>query len=105
LYPQIDKNGFPAERLKGVLKEVRLDGLIGDLNIVENWSQRLSIGEQQRPGFARILLAVPTLLFLDEATSGLDERSEARLYSLLRSWVVATHRHQCGPQEHVASVP
>jgi vitamin B12/bleomycin/antimicrobial peptide transport system ATP-binding/permease protein len=85
LYPQIDKNGFPAERLKSVLKEVGLDGLVGELNVVENWSQRLSLGEQQRLGFARILLAAPALLFLDEATSGLDEPSEARLYGLLRS--------------------
>jgi len=82
---QIDESGFPPERLKCVLKEVGLDGLVGELNVVENWSQRLSLGEQQRLGFARILLAAPTLLFLDEATSGLDEPSEARLYSLLRS--------------------
>jgi putative ATP-binding cassette transporter len=85
LYPQIDGNGVPAERLKTVLKEVGLDGLVGELNVVDNWSQRLSLGEQQRLGFARILLAAPTLLFLDEATSGLDEPWEARLYSLLRS--------------------
>ena len=85
LYPQIDGNGFPPERLESVLKEVGLDGLVAELNVVENWSQRLSLGEQQRLGFARVLLAAPTLLFLDEATSGLDEPSEARLYSLLRS--------------------
>jgi len=56
--------------------------------VTENWSQRLSLGEQQRLGFARILLAAPSLLFLDEATSGLDEPGEARLYSSLRtgSW-------------------
>jgi vitamin B12/bleomycin/antimicrobial peptide transport system ATP-binding/permease protein len=85
LYPQIDGNRFPEERLKRTLKEVGLDGLVGELNTVENWGQRLSLGEQQRLGFARILLAAPMLLFLDEATSGLDEPWEARLYSLLRS--------------------
>jgi vitamin B12/bleomycin/antimicrobial peptide transport system ATP-binding/permease protein len=85
LYPQIDGNRFPEERLKRALKEVGLDGLVGELNTVENWGQRLSLGEQQRLGFARILLAAPMLLFLDEATSGLDEPWEARLYSLLRS--------------------
>lgn len=68
-----------------MLKEVGLDGLVGELNVVENWSQRLSLGEQQRLGFARILLVAPTLLFLDEATSGVGEPSEARLYSLLSS--------------------
>jgi putative ATP-binding cassette transporter len=85
LYPQIDINSFPAERLRKVLREVGLYGLVGELNIAENWSQRLSLGEQQRLGFARILLAAPALLSLDEATSGLDEPSEARLYSLLSS--------------------
>jgi vitamin B12/bleomycin/antimicrobial peptide transport system ATP-binding/permease protein len=85
LYPQIEGNDLPTERLKNVLKEVGLDGLVGELNVAENWSQRLSLGEQQRLGFARILLAAPKLLLLDEATSGLDEPWEARLYSLLRS--------------------
>jgi vitamin B12/bleomycin/antimicrobial peptide transport system ATP-binding/permease protein len=85
LYPQVDGTSFPAGRLKSVLNEVGLDGLVGELDVVENWAQRLSLGEQQRLGFARILLAAPTLLFLDEATSGLDEPWEARLYSLLRS--------------------
>jgi putative ATP-binding cassette transporter len=85
LYPQVDGTSFPAGRLKSVLKEVGLDGLVGELDVVENWAQRLSLGEQQRLGFARILLVAPTLLFLDEATSGLDEPWEARLYSLLRS--------------------
>jgi vitamin B12/bleomycin/antimicrobial peptide transport system ATP-binding/permease protein len=85
LYPQIDGTSFSVGRLQSVLKDVGLDGLVGELNTVENWGQRLSIGEQQRLGFARMLLAAPELLFLDEATSGLDEPWEARLYSLLRS--------------------
>ena len=85
LYPHQDENHFRADRLKRVLKEVGLDGLVDELNVVENWSQRLSLGEQQRLGFARALLTAPGLLFLDEATSGLGEPWEARLYSLLRS--------------------
>ena len=85
LYPHQDENRFHADRLKRVLKEVGLDGLVDELNVVENWSQRLSLGEQQRLGFARALLTAPGLLFLDEATSGLGEPWEARLYSLLRS--------------------
>ena len=89
--PQIDENGFPDERLICVLKEVGLDGLVGELNVVENWGQRLSLGEQQRLGFARILLTAPTLLFLDEATSALDEPSEARLYSPAPFGVMATY--------------
>jgi putative ATP-binding cassette transporter len=85
LYPHIDGAAFSAQRLTAVLKEVGLNGLVGELDTVDNWGQRLSLGEQQRLAFARILLSAPTLLFLDEATSGIDEPWEARLYSLLRS--------------------
>jgi energy-coupling factor transporter ATP-binding protein EcfA2 len=53
--------------------------------MVENWSQRLSLDEQQRLAFARILLAKPAIFFLDETTSALDELTEAQLYGLLRA--------------------
>ena len=46
--------------------------------------RRLSPGEQQRLGFARVLLARPRVVFLDEATSALDEGLEHTLYTLLR---------------------
>jgi vitamin B12/bleomycin/antimicrobial peptide transport system ATP-binding/permease protein len=88
LYPRCDRNNFPTARLAAVLEEVGLGTLANELDVVENWSQRLSLGEQQRLAFARIFLTKPELLFLDEATSALDESSEARLYGLLRvaSW-------------------
>lgn len=85
LYPNLDDKSCSAGQLQGVLREVGLDGLVEELEVVENWGQRLSLGEQQRLSFARVLLAKPALLFLDESTSGLGEVWEARLYSLLRS--------------------
>jgi putative ATP-binding cassette transporter len=85
LYPGGDHGGVPTARLTAVLEEVGLGALVHELELVENWSQRLSLGEQQRLAFARILLMQPALLFLDEATSALDESSEARLYGLLRA--------------------
>jgi len=88
LYPRGDKCGVSTARLAAVLEKVGLGALAGELDMIENWSQRLSLGEQQRFAFARILLVEPALLFLDEATSALDEPSEAQLYGLLRaaSW-------------------
>jgi putative ATP-binding cassette transporter len=88
LYPLGDKCGVSTARLAAVLEEVGLGTFAGELDRIENWSQRLSLGEQQRFAFARILLVEPALLFLDEATSALDEPSEAQLYGLLRaaSW-------------------
>jgi putative ATP-binding cassette transporter len=85
LYPNSEKNHATEARLSAVLEEVGLSALAGELATVDNWSQRLSLGEQQRLAFARILLARPPLLFLDESTSAVDEPSEARLYGLLRT--------------------
>ena len=44
----------------------------------------LSLGEQQRLAFARLLLNSPRFAVLDEATSALDIDTEKRLYNLLR---------------------
>lgn len=86
LYPDRagPQSSVPRARLTAVLKAVGLGALAGELGTVENWSQRLSLGEQQRLAFARILLAEPALLFLDEATSALDEPAEAHLYEALQ---------------------
>ena len=85
LYPRSDKCGLSHARLAAVLAEVGLGALAGELDVIKNWSQRLSLGEQQRLAFARVLLVEPALLFLDEATSALDEISEAQLYGLVRA--------------------
>jgi vitamin B12/bleomycin/antimicrobial peptide transport system ATP-binding/permease protein len=84
-YPGNEKGAYSNQRLEAVLEEVGLGALAAELDDVQNWSQRLSLGEQQRLAFARILLIKPALLFLDEATSALDELCEARLYGLLRT--------------------
>jgi vitamin B12/bleomycin/antimicrobial peptide transport system ATP-binding/permease protein len=85
VYPDSDKNSFSAAQLAAALEEVGLGMLTDELDIVENWSQRLSFGEQQRLALARILLVKPAILFLDEATSALDEVAETQFYRLLRA--------------------
>ncbi|WMD21187.1 ABC transporter ATP-binding protein/permease [Achromobacter seleniivolatilans] len=72
-------------RLAEALRAVNLGHLIGRLDEVEDWSRILSIGEQQRVAFARVLFNRPAIVFLDEATSATDEGLEYALYSLLRS--------------------
>ena len=59
LYPRDDRGSFPTTRLIAVLEEVGLGALADELDVVDNWSQRLSLGEQQRLAFARILLVKP----------------------------------------------
>jgi vitamin B12/bleomycin/antimicrobial peptide transport system ATP-binding/permease protein len=80
-YPATEIDDTQAQ---AVLRQVQLPQLADRLDEDIDWSHQLSPGEQQRLGFARILLARPRLVFLDEATSALDEGLEQTLYTLLR---------------------
>jgi vitamin B12/bleomycin/antimicrobial peptide transport system ATP-binding/permease protein len=82
LYPHAD--GDEDERLQEVLALCGLPDLSEALDQDGNWSQSLSLGEQQRIAFARLLLHRPDYMFLDEATASLDEEAEAELYRLLK---------------------
>lgn len=70
--------------IRSVMIQCRLEEFIDQLDHTDNWSHILSLGEQQRIGFARMLLIRPDWLFLDEATSALDEPTERLLYRTLR---------------------
>jgi putative ATP-binding cassette transporter len=66
-----------------VLTLCELGHLADRLHDTGNWSMVLSPGEQQRLSFARALLVRPDWLFLDEASSALDEVTETAMYGLL----------------------
>ncbi|WP_165669862.1 ABC transporter ATP-binding protein/permease [Metapseudomonas otitidis] len=72
------------ERLKQALRQVNLAHLTERLELSQDWTRILSIGEQQRLAFARVLFNQPRVVFLDESTSAMDEGLEHALYSLLR---------------------
>jgi putative ATP-binding cassette transporter len=74
-----------ATLLHDSLQKVQLGHLLEKLDVVADWSATLSIGEQQRLAFARVLVNRPAITFLDEATSATDEGLEHSLYNLLRS--------------------
>lgn len=83
-YPQQD--GHIGDReIQQALVAVALSHLVIRLGEVRDWAQVLSVGEQQRIAFARILLARPRAVFLDESTSAMDEGLESMLYQLIRS--------------------
>ena len=74
-------------------------------NLPDGWHTRvgerglkLSGGEKQRVGIARVILRDPKILILDEATSSLDSRTEADVQAALaeaakgRTTIVVAHR-------------
>jgi putative ATP-binding cassette transporter len=80
---------YPAEQaddalVQTALRKVQLGHLLGRLDEEADWSRILSLGEQQRLAFARLLINQPHIAFLDEATSATDEGLEHALYELLR---------------------
>lgn len=77
-YPQAPE-AFSDDQLRHVLAQVLLPDLVArypDLNIRQDWPRLLSLGEQQRLAFARLLLCSPRFVVLDEATSALDGAAE-----------------------------
>ena len=85
LYPH-DNKELTDDELHAILKAVNLPDLgerFGGLEVEADWGKILSLGEQQRVAFARVLLAKPRYVILDEATSALDSENEEALYQLL----------------------
>jgi putative ATP-binding cassette transporter len=88
-YP-MQASGVTDEALREALEAVGLPKLVVRLNESAHWAMQLSPGEQQRIAFARALIQKPDWLFLDEATSAVDETTEQRLYALVKERLVGT---------------
>jgi vitamin B12/bleomycin/antimicrobial peptide transport system ATP-binding/permease protein len=102
-YPAKSGN-IDDHRLRDVLGRVFLPHLRDRLDERQDWAKVLSPGEQQRIAIARVLLTRPKAVFLDEATSGLDEGLELALYELLRSelpdTIVVSVSHHASVERH-----
>jgi len=107
-YP-MPAQGVDDGTLREALEVVGLTELAARLDEAAHWAQRLSPGEQQRIAFARALVQKPEWLFLDEATSAVDEATEARLYRLMRERLAETtvfsigHRRRYTPSTRAGS--
>ena len=75
---------FPDETMAEALRRCGLAELPDRLNEEERWDRVLSLGEQQRLAFARVLLHRPRWVFLDEATAALDEENQDAMMEMLR---------------------
>ncbi|GBF81063.1 ABC transporter ATP-binding protein/permease [Aphanothece sacrum] len=85
LYPKL-KEKIDNNKLQEILETVNLPNLVerfGGFDAQENWENTLSLGEQQRVAFARILVNQPRYAILDESTSALDVTNEEFLYQQL----------------------
>jgi putative ATP-binding cassette transporter len=87
LYPN-SSSEVDEEKLRHVLASVNLADLperLGGFDADLDWAEILSLGEQQRLAFARLLLTEPRYAILDEATSALDLDNEQHLYEQLQA--------------------
>lgn len=82
-YPSTSTSLEDDRKIEYLLNLCRMNCWCDRLDEMQDWSQVLSLGEQQKMAFVRILYQKPKWVFLDEATSSLDEESETYLYSML----------------------
>jgi putative ATP-binding cassette transporter len=81
-YPSIPAQ--TDDQAAAVLRRCHLGHLVARLDEEDDWTRILSLGEQQRLAIGRVLMNRPRVVFLDEASSAMDEGLEHAMYRLLR---------------------
>jgi vitamin B12/bleomycin/antimicrobial peptide transport system ATP-binding/permease protein len=74
---------FDDAAVRAALERVDLGHLAPSLDRTERWDRQLSLDEQQRLAFARLLLHAPHWVFLDDAIGALDQDHRRRVLSIL----------------------
>ncbi len=86
----IPRKAFLDSELIKILEQVRLLEMfhrVGGLDAVLDWPNIIGTGEQQRLAFARLLLARPNFVFLDESVTAMDQGIADSLYRSLPNFV------------------
>jgi peptide/nickel transport system ATP-binding protein len=78
--------GDPDGRIREVLREARLDASPG---LLRRYPHQLSGGQQQRVGLAMAFACRPSLIVLDEPTTGLDVSTQRHVLDTIRSLCAA----------------
>ncbi|KAI9305110.1 ATP-binding cassette sub-family D member 4-like protein [Cunninghamella echinulata] len=90
VYPSLTSTASVTDYdVRSLLKQVRLEHLEQFISSFDTpysteWDKLLSPGEQQKLVFARLLYWKPRFAVLDEATSAMDNETEAYLYKLIK---------------------
>lgn len=100
---RLARPGATEDEMWDVIRQARLETMVRSLpdgleTVVGERGYRLSGGERQRLTIARLLIARPRVVILDEATAALDSTNEAAVQAALgvalqgRTAVVIAHR-------------
>jgi vitamin B12/bleomycin/antimicrobial peptide transport system ATP-binding/permease protein len=81
---------FDAAAAQAALERVGLGHLASSLERRERWDRHLSLDEQQRLAFARLLLHAPRWVVLDDATGALDDDHRERVLSIFERELAGT---------------
>jgi putative ATP-binding cassette transporter len=81
---------FDAAAAQAALERVDLGHLVSSLERTERWDRHLSLDEQQRLAFARVLLHAPRWVVLDDATGALDEDHRELVLSIFERELAGT---------------
>lgn len=83
-YPQAG-DFFTDEQVIAAFERCGLEQFTTSIHKAERWDKSLSLGQQQRLGFARLLLHRPKWVFMDEATAALDDMTQSKVMSLFEN--------------------
>ena len=88
-YPKVNEEAGD-DILIAALERCGLHQLVKRLDEEDRWDKQLSGGEQQRIGFARLLVQKPGLVIMDEATAALDTHSQESMMMLFQEELSGT---------------
>lgn len=94
---------FSDSDVHAALERCDLQRLIPKLDRAGRWDKTLSLGEQQRLAFARLILHKPQWVFLDEATAALDQKSQHRVMTLFENELKGTTLLSIGHRPDIAA--